>query len=50
MVLDGRTDPSDALFANRRTFPRPPKPMRSLTVKAIPGYMHWEDRRFDAPA
>jgi len=50
MVLGRQTDLTDVFFVNRRTIPWPPKPLRSLAVKAILGYMHWEDRRFDAPA
>jgi glycine/D-amino acid oxidase-like deaminating enzyme len=49
MVLNRRTELTDVFFVNRRMIPWPPKPLRSLAVKAILGYMHWEDRRFDAP-
>jgi hypothetical protein len=50
MVLGRQTALTEVFFVNRRTIPWPPKPLRSLAVKAILGYMHWEDRRFDAPA
>ena len=50
MVLDRSTDLTEVFFVNRRTIPWPPGPLRSLAVKAILGYMHWEDRRYDAPA
>ena len=49
MVLDRQTDLTDVFFVNRRTIPWPPNPIRNLAAKAILGYMHWEDRRFDAP-
>jgi glycine/D-amino acid oxidase-like deaminating enzyme len=47
LVLEQKTDLTDVFFVNRRTLPWPPEPLRDLTVKAILGYMHWEDRRFD---
>lgn len=50
IVLDWQIALTDVIFVNRRAVPRPPKPLRSLVVKGILGYMHWEDRRFDAPA
>ena len=49
MVLERRSDLTDVFFVNRRTLPWPPGPLRSMAIKAILGYMHWEDRRFDAP-
>ena len=47
LVLEKKTDLTDVFFVNRRTIPWPPGPLRNLTVRAILGYMHWEDRRFD---
>jgi glycine/D-amino acid oxidase-like deaminating enzyme len=47
LVLEKKTDLTDVFFVNRRTIPWPPEPLRALTVRAILGYMHWEDRRFD---
>lgn len=49
MLLGRQTDLTDVFFVNRRTIPWPPNPIRNLAAKAILGYMHWEDRRFDAP-
>jgi len=48
MVLERQTDLTDVFFVNRRTLPWPPGILRDAAVKAILGYMHWEDRRFDA--
>jgi hypothetical protein len=50
MVLGRQTDLTEVFFVNRRTIPWPPKLLRNMAIKAIVGYMHWEDRRFDAPA
>jgi glycine/D-amino acid oxidase-like deaminating enzyme len=50
MVLQRKTDLTEVFFVNRRTLPWPPGVMRQAVVRAILGYMHWEDRRFDAPA
>ena len=50
MLLERKTELTDVFFVNRRTLPWPPGLLRNLAVKAIMGYMHWEDRRFDAPA
>jgi glycine/D-amino acid oxidase-like deaminating enzyme len=47
LILERQTDLTDVFFVNRRTIPWPPEPLRNLTIKAILGYMHWEDRRFD---
>jgi glycine/D-amino acid oxidase-like deaminating enzyme len=49
MVLGRQTDLTEVFFVNRRTIPWPPKLLRNIAIKAIMGYMHWEDRRFDAP-
>ena len=49
LVLERRTDLTDAFFVNRRTLPWPPGVLKTVAVKAIMTYMHWEDRRFDAP-
>jgi glycine/D-amino acid oxidase-like deaminating enzyme len=50
MVLERQTDLTDVFFVDRRTIPWPPGVLRNMAIKAIKGYMHWEDRRFDAPA
>jgi len=47
LILEKRTDLTDVFFVNRRTIPWPPEPLRSLAIKAIRGYMHWEDRLYD---
>jgi glycine/D-amino acid oxidase-like deaminating enzyme len=49
LILERNTDLTDVFFVNRRTIPWPPEPLRNLTIKAILGYMHWEDRIFDPP-
>jgi glycine/D-amino acid oxidase-like deaminating enzyme len=50
MVLERQTELTDVFFVNRRTLPWPPSILRNMAIRAIKGYMHWEDRRFDAPA
>ncbi|MFH1135470.1 MAG: FAD-dependent oxidoreductase [Pseudomonadota bacterium] len=47
LVLENRTELTETFFVNRRTIPWPPEPLRNLAAKAILGYMHLEDRRFD---
>lgn len=47
LVLEQKTDLTDVFFVNRKTIPWPPGPFKSLAVKGILGYMHWEDRKFD---
>lgn len=47
LVLGRKPDLTDVLFVNCRTIPWAPGPLRSVTIQAILGYMHWEDRRFD---
>jgi len=47
LILERQTDLTDVFFVNRRTIPWPPEPLRNLTIKAILGYMHWEDRIYD---
>jgi len=49
LILERRTDLTDVFFVNRKTIPWPPEPLRNLTIKAILGYMHWEDRNYDPP-
>jgi len=48
LILERKTDLTDVFFVNRRMIPWPPEPMRYLAGKAILGYMHWEDRQYDA--
>jgi glycine/D-amino acid oxidase-like deaminating enzyme len=48
LVLERQTDLSNVFFVNRTTIPWPPEPLRGLTIKAIVGYMHIEDRIYDA--
>lgn len=47
LVRETKTDLTDTFFVNRRTIPWPPEPLRYFVSKAILGYMHMEDRRFD---
>ena len=47
LVRETKTDLTEVFFVNRRTIPWPPEPFRYLASKAILGYMHMEDRRFD---
>ena len=47
LVLERKTDLTDAFLVNRRTIPWPPEPLQGLLVKGIVGFMHWEDRRDD---
>jgi len=49
MVLERQTELTDVFFVNRRIIPWPRGVLRNIAIKAILGYMHWEDRRFDAP-
>ncbi len=49
LILERKTDLTEVFFVNRKTIPWPPEPLRNLTMKAILGYMHWEDRIYDAP-
>jgi glycine/D-amino acid oxidase-like deaminating enzyme len=48
LILERKTDLTDVFFVNRRTIPWPPEPLRNIAVKAIRGYMNWEDRLFDS--
>ena len=50
MVLERRTELTEVFFVNRRTIPWPPALLQNIAIRAIKGYMDWEDRRFDAPA
>ena len=47
LILEKKTDLTDVFFVDRRTIPWPPEPLRNLAIKAIRGYMQWEDKRFD---
>ena len=47
LILERQTELTEVFFVNRRTIPWPPEPIRNLAVKAILGYMHWEDRIYD---
>ena len=47
LILEKQTDLTDTFFVNRRTIPWPPEPLRTITTKAILGYMHLEDKLFD---
>jgi len=49
LILEKKTDLTEVFFVNRRTIPWPPEPLRNLVIKAIRGYMHWEDRIYDPP-
>ena len=48
LILERKTDLTDVFFVNRKTIPWPPQPLQNLTIKTILGYMHWEDRMYDA--
>jgi hypothetical protein len=48
LVLERQTDLTDVFFVNRTTIPWPPEPLRGLTIKTILGYIHIEDRLYDA--
>lgn len=48
LVLERQTDLTDVFFVNRTTIPWPPEPLRQMVVNAIVGYMHMEDRLYDA--
>ncbi len=50
LILERQTELTNVFFVNRRTIPWPPEPLRNLTIKAILGYMHWEDRIYDPPS
>jgi len=47
LVREVTSDLTEVFFVNRTTLPWPPEPIRFLTTKAILGYMHLEDKRFD---
>ena len=47
LIIERQTELTEVFFVNRRTIPWPPEPIRNLAVKAILGYMHWEDRIYD---
>ena len=47
LILERKTDLTDVFFVKRRTIPWPPEPLRNLAIRAIRGYMHWEDRLYD---
>ncbi len=48
LIMERQTDLTDVFFVNRKTIPIPPEPFRFIVSKAIIGYMHMEDRWFDA--
>lgn len=43
LVLDRKTDLTDLWFVNRRSFPMPPEPLRSIAVKAVTTAMKLDD-------
>jgi len=47
LVREVSTDLTEVFFVNRSLIPWPPEPLRFLVSKALLGYMHWEDKRFD---
>lgn len=47
LVQGNKSELTEVFFVNRKTIPWPPEPIRFLASKAILGYMHMEDRRFD---
>jgi hypothetical protein len=42
-VLDRKTELTELWFVNRRSFPIPPEPIRSLAVKAVIAGMQFDD-------
>jgi len=47
LVLERPSDLTEVFFVNRRTIPWPPEPIRHLVSRALLGYLHLEDRRYD---
>jgi len=47
LVLERDTELTRTFFVNRRTIPHPPEPFRTLTGKAILGFMRRDDSRND---
>jgi glycine/D-amino acid oxidase-like deaminating enzyme len=47
LVLEQDTDLTSTFFVNRRVVPFPPGPLRGPALRAIAGFMRWEDRRLD---
>ena len=47
LVLERDTDLTRTFFVDRRVVPWPPGPLRRGVVRAIAGFMRWEDRRYD---
>ena len=43
LVLDRKTELTELWFVNRRSFPIPPEPIRSLAVKAVIAGMQFDD-------
>jgi glycine/D-amino acid oxidase-like deaminating enzyme len=43
LVLDRKTERTELWFVNRRSFPIPPEPIRSLAVKAVIAGMQFDD-------
>ncbi len=48
LILERTTDLTDVWFVNRRVVPWPPEPLRYAVSKAILGYLHAEDRRYES--
>ena len=47
LILGDVTELTDVFFVNRRTIPWPPGLLKTAAVKAIRGYLRFEDRLFD---
>ncbi len=47
LIQEKKTPLTEVFFVNRSTIPWPPEPLRFIASKAILGYMHMEDRKFD---
>jgi hypothetical protein len=47
LLLDKKTERTQAFFVNRRVIPWPPEPLRLLASLGILGYMHAEDAVYD---
>jgi len=47
LVLERKTGLTDVFFVNRKQIPWPPEPFKTMSIKAIKGYLHLEDSLYD---
>ena len=47
LLLEKKTDLTEAFFVNRTTFPWPPEPFRNVIARAIRGILRWDDQKWD---